>query len=92
MNGYKPWSNLDGFIRGFIICNQNEYVFVVTAGKHRAASLCNLYKKIYVRFEWSDFIPVVSRQKIYTLPQVVNGLYDENEARFLLNIYLNSIQ
>jgi len=91
-NGYKPWLFPDGFIRGFIVCSKNKYVFIVTSGKHRAASLCNKYKKIRVRFDWDDYIPIVSKEKTDDLPQVASGLYTKEETQALINRYVSLVE
>lgn len=92
LDGYKPWYFPDGFIRGFIVCNNNKYVFVVTSGKHRVATLCNKYKRISVRFDWDDYIPIVSKQKIDNLPQVSSGFYTKEEAQQLIDRYVNLVK
>lgn len=86
--GYAPFRHSDGFIRGYLIEDGSDYCFLVTAGKHRAATIAGLEPEILVRLEWNNFLPVVSAQNVQSLPQVQSGRFSEESAIFLIDKYI----
>jgi len=86
-HGYRPFGYTDGFIRGFIIRNNANYNFVVTAGKHRAASVCLTQKDVLVRLDWNEHLPVVSLEAAGRLPLVEAAIYSASIAQELIQYY-----
>lgn len=80
----KPKS-LDGGIRGYFLIDDqnNDWCFMITAGKHRAYALAALGHKE---------LPVIIDLKLHVLkrwidvdfwPQIRNSVFSKNEARFI---------
>ena len=78
--GYRPERYDDGYIRGFLFKDGDEYRFQATAGQHRLAALAALGHQT-VRVKLQPGMPaVVDRAQLAEWPWVQRKLYTETQA------------
>jgi hypothetical protein len=86
--GYKPWRTNNGFIGGsFLLKNNGQKRFVVLQGNHRMAVLSFLDKKRLSVRTIKGYLPVVKESEVKEWPFVKNGLFTEDEALKIFNLF-----
>jgi len=90
--GFKP--DFDDQISGYILKNESDYRFVITAGTHRASVLKSLYFKNkktievkYDNFRIKKNFFIINLQDIYQWPGVKSGYINKNEAEELFKSF-----
>ena len=85
--GFKP--NFDDQISGYILKNDGDYRFVITAGAHRASVLKSLYfkNKEIIEVKYDDFrikksFFIINLQDINQWPGVKSGYINKKEAEY----------
>ena len=79
-NGYKPDFHDDGYIRGNFLTRNNDWVFLVTGGNHRLATIAELdYKWITVRLQ-PGRPKNIDLKNLTSIPAIKNGAILESEA------------
>ena len=90
--GFKP--DFDDQISGYILKNDSDYRFVITAGTHRASVLKSLYfkNKEIIEVKYDDFrikknFFIINLQDINQWPGVKSGYIKKNEAEELFKSF-----
>ncbi len=90
--GFKP--DFDDQISGYILKNESDYRFVITAGTHRASVLKSLYFKNkrtievkYDNFRIKKNFFIINLQDINQWPGVKSGYIKKNEAEELFKSF-----
>ena len=74
---------LHGFVRGYLLIRDNDYVCVINKGQHRIAALAALgYVNIPVKIRTSSYVPTfaVHRADVESWPNVKKGLFSVEQA------------
>jgi mRNA-degrading endonuclease HigB of HigAB toxin-antitoxin module len=86
-SGYKPDIYDDGYIRGNFVSNGNNWIFHVTGGNHRLATIAELdYKWLTVRLQ-PGRPKNINLNNLKCLPAIRSGAILESEASALYEPY-----
>lgn len=85
--GYNPDLHLDGYIRGHFVTKGNDWIFLVTAGSHRLATIAEMpYTWVKVRLQ-PNRPAVLNLDNLSELITVKNGALLESEIRAFYEPY-----
>lgn len=83
--GYRPEAYDDGYIRGYLLTRDEEFVFVVTKGQHRTAVLSALGEKTFAA-QFDPKMPrLIDAKTLPMWPHVTSGYCTPELASVMFN-------